>query len=293
MKSILSFIFSALSISLIAQRNFDGVQIEPIQVSENVYVLFGSGGNIALVTGENQNYIIDDQFAPLSDKINFTIQQINPKPVAYVLNTHWHGDHTGGNVNFARKGATIIAHDRVYDRLKSGQQSARRNTPPAELEALPTISFSDQMKLRYREDAEIHAFHVNDAHTDGDSFYYFITENVIHLGDNFFNGRYPYVDISSGGDIDGMITNLYMAASMIDDQTVIIPGHGQVANKKELVDYANLLDLFRELVVELREEGKSIEEIIEIRPLAEWDDTYGSGFIGPEAFLRAIYETAD
>jgi glyoxylase-like metal-dependent hydrolase (beta-lactamase superfamily II) len=120
MKSILSFIFSAFSISLIAQRNFDGVQIEPIQVSENVYVLFGSGGNIALVTGENQNYIIDDQFAPLSDKINFTIQQINPKSVAYVLNTHWHGDHTGGNANFAENGATIIAHDRVYDRLKTG-----------------------------------------------------------------------------------------------------------------------------------------------------------------------------
>ena len=293
MKSIFSLIFSAFSLGLIAQRNFDGVQIEPVQVSENVYVLFGSGGNIALVTGENQNYIIDDQFAPLSDKINFTIQQINPNPVAYVLNTHWHGDHTGGNANFAMNGATIIAHDRVYDRLKTGQQSARRNTPPAAIEALPTISFSDQLKLRYREDAEIHAFHVNDAHTDGDSFYYFVTENVIHLGDNFFNERYPYVDISSGGDIDGMISNLYMAASMIDDETVIIPGHGKVANKRQLIDYANLLDLFRELVVELREEGKSIEEIIEIRPLAEWDDTYGSGFIAPEAFLRAIFETAD
>lgn len=293
MKSIFSLIFSAFSLGLIAQRNFDGVQIEPIQVSENVYVLFGSGGNIALVTGENQNYIIDDQFAPLSDKINFTIQQINPNPVAYVLNTHWHGDHTGGNANFAMNGATLIAHDRVYDRLKTGQQSARRNIPPAAIEALPTISFSDQLKLRYREDAEIHAFHVNDAHTDGDSFYYFVTENVIHLGDNFFNERYPYVDISSGGDIDGMISNLYMAASMIDDETVIIPGHGKVANKRQLIDYANLLDLFRELVVELREEGKSIEEIIEIRPLAEWDDTYGSGFIAPEAFLRAIFETAD
>ena len=293
MKSIFSLIFSAFSLGLIAQRSFDGVQIEPVQVSENVYVLFGSGGNIALVTGENQNYIIDDQFAPLSDKINFTIQQINPNPVAYVLNTHWHGDHTGGNANFAMNGATIIAHDRVYDRLKTGQQSARRNIPPAAIEALPTISFSDQLKLRYREDAEIHAFHVNDAHTDGDSFYYFVTENVIHLGDNFFNERYPYVDISSGGDIDGMISNLYMAASMIDDETVIIPGHGKVANKRQLIDYANLLDLFRELVVELREEGKSIEEIIEIRPLAEWDDTYGSGFIAPEAFLRAIFETAD
>jgi len=293
MKSIFSLIFSAFSLGLIAQRNFDGVQIEPVQVSENVYVLFGSGGNIALVTGENQNYIIDDQFAPLSDKINFTIQQINPNPVAYVLNTHWHGDHTGGNANFAMNGATIIAHDRVYDRLKTGQQSALRNTHPAAIEALPTISFSDQLKLRYREDAEIHAFHVNDAHTDGDSFYYFVTENVIHLGDNFFNERYPYVDISSGGDIDGMISNLYMAASMIDDETVIIPGHGKVANKRQLTDYANLLDLFRELVVELREEGKSIEEIIEIRPLAEWDDTYGSGFIAPEAFLRAIFETAD
>jgi cyclase len=124
--------FFGLKHWFMAQRNFDGVQIEPVKVSDHVYVLFGSGGNIALVTGENQNYIIDDQFAPLSDKIEFAIKSINPKPIAYVLNTHWHGDHTGGNINFARKGATIIAHDRVYDRLKSGQQSARRNTPPAE-----------------------------------------------------------------------------------------------------------------------------------------------------------------
>ena len=116
---------------------------------------------------------------------------------------------------------------------------------------------------------------------------------MIHLGDNFFNGRYPFVDISSGGDIDGMITNLYMAASMIDDQTVIIPGHGQIANKKELIDYANLLDLFRELIVELRNEGKSVEEVIYLEPLAEWDGTYGTGFIGPEAFIRSVYETAD
>lgn len=293
MKTIFSATFIFLTLTALAQRNFDAVQIEPVKVSEHIYVLYGSGGNIALVTGEEHNYLIDDQFAPLSDKIAFAVQTINPKPIAYVLNTHWHGDHTGGNANFANAGATIVAHDRVYERLKSGQQSERRVTPPAEAAALPTIRFSDRMTLKYRNDAEIHAIHVNDAHTDGDSFYYFPTENVIHLGDNFFNGRYPFVDSDSGGDIDGMISNLRMAISMIDDQTVVIPGHGALANLKDLTDYVNLLDLFRELIVDLRNEGLSLEEIVEKEPLAEWDATFGSGFIGPEAFIRSVIQTAD
>jgi cyclase len=293
MKTIVSALLFFSCLTSLAQRNFDSVEIKPVQVSENVYVLFGSGGNIALVTGQEHNYLIDDQFAPLSDKITFAVMSINPKPIAYVLNTHWHGDHTGGNANFANAGATIIAHDRAYERLKTGQQNGQRVTPPAVAAALPTIRFSDRMTLQYKGDASIHAIHVNDAHTDGDSFYYFPTENVIHLGDNFINGRYPFIDTSSGGDIDGMISNLYMAASMIDDQTVVIPGHGDVANLKELTDYANLLDLFRELIVELRNEGFSTQEIIDKEPLAEWDATYGSGFIGPEAFIRSVFQTAD
>ncbi|MGA0155700.1 MAG: MBL fold metallo-hydrolase, partial [Flavobacteriaceae bacterium] len=211
-------LFSVLALGIaqlsMAQRDYSNVQITSEQLSANVYVLYGAGGNMALVTGEQQNYLIDDQFAPLSDKILFKIKSINDKPLAYVLNTHWHGDHTGGNENLANEGALIIASDRVYDRLKEGQQSARRNTPPAAPKALPVISFSDQMHLRYRQDAHIHAMHVNDAHTDGDSFYYFPDENVIHLGDNFFNGKYPFIDTDSGGDIDGLLSNLKMAQAM-------------------------------------------------------------------------------
>ncbi|MGA0012740.1 MAG: MBL fold metallo-hydrolase [Flavobacteriaceae bacterium] len=285
-------LFSVLALGIaqlsMAQRDYSNVQITAEQLSVNVYVLYGAGGNMALVTGEQQNYLIDDQFAPLSDKILFKIKSINDKPLAYVLNTHWHGDHTGGNENLANEGALIIASDRVYDRLKEGQQSARRNTPPAAPKALPVISFSDQMHLRYRQDAHIHAMHVNDAHTDGDSFYYFPDENVIHLGDNFFNGKYPFIDTDSGGDIDGLLSNLKMAQAMLDDDSKIIPGHGPAATLKDLRAYTHVLESCVEILRELRDNGLTVDEIVAEKPLAEWDDRYGDGFIGPEAFIRSV-----
>lgn len=293
MKNYLLLLGLGLSTLSFAQRDYSQVTITAEQLSENVYVLFGAGGNMALITGEDQNYLIDDQFAPLSDKILFKIKSLNDKPLAYVLNTHWHGDHTGGNENLAKEGALIIASDRVYDRLKTGQQSARRNTPPAPNMALPVISFSDQMNLRYREDAHIHGMHVNDAHTDGDSFYYFPEENVIHLGDNFFHGKYPFIDIDSGGDIDGLLSNLRMAAAMIDEETKIIPGHGAVGTLADLKAYTHVLETCVTLVKDLRDEGLSVDEIIDAKPLAAWDDSYGDGFISPEAFIRSVFQSAD
>jgi len=293
MKNYLLLLGLGLSTHSFAQRDYSQVNITAEQLSENVYVLFGAGGNMALVTGSDQNYLIDDQFAPLSDKILFKIKSLNDKPLAYVLNTHWHGDHTGGNENLAKEGALIIASDRVYDRLKSGQQSARRNTPPAPNMALPVISFSDKMNLRYREDAHIHGMHVNDAHTDGDSFYYFPEENVIHLGDNFFNGKYPFIDIDSGGDIDGLLSNLRMAAAMIDEETKIIPGHGAVGTLADLKAYTHVLETCVTLIKDLRDEGLSVDEIIDAKPLAAWDDSFGDGFISPEAFIRSVFQSAD
>jgi len=293
MKNYLLLLGLGLSTLSFAQRDYSQVTITAEQLSENVYVLFGAGGNMALVTGSDQNYLIDDQFAPLSDKILFKIKSLNDKPLAYVLNTHWHGDHAGGNENLAKEGALIIASDRVYDRLKSGQQSARRNTPPAPNVALPVISFSDQMNLRYREDAHIHGMHVNDAHTDGDSFYYFPEENVIHLGDNFFNGKYPFIDTDSGGDIDGLLSNLRMAAAMIDEETKIIPGHGAVGTLADLKAYTHVLETCVTLIKDLRDEGLSVDEIIDAKPLAAWDDSYGDGFISPEAFIRSVFQSAD
>ena len=293
MKNYLLLLGLGLSTLSFAQRDYSQVTITAEQLSENVYVLFGAGGNMALITGEDQNYLIDDQFAPLSDKILFKIKSLNDKPLAYVLNTHWHGDHTGGNENLAKEGALIIASDRVYDRLKTGQQSARRNSPPAPNMALPVISFSDQMNLRYREDAHIHGMHVNDAHTDGDSFYYFPEENVIHLGDNFFHGKYPFIDIDSGGDIDGLLSNLRMAAAMIDEETKIIPGHGAVGTLADLKAYTHVLETCVTLIKDLRDEDLSVDEIIDAKPLAAWDDSYGDGFISPEAFIRSVFQSAD
>jgi len=177
-------------INLFAQRDFSKVEISIEQVTENIYVLFGSGGNIGILAGEDGVIMIDDQYAPLSDKIEVAIQTISDHPVKYLLNTHWHGDHTGGNANFASKGATIIAHENVRERLSKDQniKAFNRTVKAAPEAAWPVLTFSDKMSL-FANGEDIMAIHVHNAHTDGDALMYFPNSNVIHMGDTYFNGR--------------------------------------------------------------------------------------------------------
>ena len=294
MKKIIILIFLTIDFIGSAQRDWSKVEITSEQLSDNVHVLFGSGGNIGLAIGEKNAYVIDDQFGPLTEKILAHITAITDKPVKYVLNTHWHGDHTGGNENLANRGALIIAHENVRRRMSTKQnRGGGRVSEPSPDVALPVITFNDKMTLYLGDGKSMHAMYVNDAHTDGDSYYYFPEGNIIHMDDNFFVGRYPYIDLNSGGDIDGLISNVTMALGIIDEKTKIIPGHGKVADKSDLKDYLDVLVELRKRVVEARKQGNSLDATQKLGLSADWDTTHGTGFIGPDRIIEFIYKSAD
>lgn len=294
MKKIVLLV-SALSCLLsYGQRDWNSVKITSEKLSEHIYVLFGSGGNIGLAVGDENAYLIDDQFGPLSEKIVAHVKTITDKPIKWVLNTHWHGDHTGGNENLANQGATVIAHENVRKRMATKQdRGGGRFQEPSPDVALPVITFNDKMTLYLGNGNTMHAMHVNDAHTDGDSYYYFPEDNVLHMGDNFFVGRYPYIDLNSGGDIDGLISNVTMALGFIDEETKIIPGHGQMANKSDLQSYKEVISKLRERVVKARADGNSLEQTQKLGLSKEWDATHGQGFINADRIIEFIYNSAD
>ncbi|WP_350291200.1 MBL fold metallo-hydrolase [uncultured Croceitalea sp.] len=294
MKKVTLIVSILVCIISYGQRDWSSVNITSEKLSENIYVLFGSGGNIGLAIGEDNAYLIDDQFSPLSDKILAHVKTITDKPVKWVLNTHWHGDHTGGNENMANQGAIIVAHENVRKRMSTKQdRGGGRVAEPSPDSALPIITFNDKMTLYLGNGNSMHAMHVNDAHTDGDSYYYFPEDNVLHMGDNFFVGRYPYIDLNSGGDIDGLVSNVTMVLGIIDDETKIIPGHGKVAAKSDLLSYKEVISELRERVVTARAAGNSLEQTQKLGLSKEWDETHGQGFINAERIIEFIYKSAD
>ncbi len=271
-----------------AQRNFDEVQIETVPVSDNVYMLIGSGGNIGVIVGEDGTFIIDDQFAPLTDKINAAIAEITDKPVGYVLNTHWHGDHTGGNENMGKAGALIVAHHNVRERMHADQlkKLAENNTPAAE-DALPVVTFARDVTFHLNGE-EIHAFHVVKAHTDGDAIIHFRNANAFHMGDTFFAGRFPYIDLGSGGGVDGIIAAANHVLMLSNSDTKIIPGHGPLSTPDDLKTYRDMLMKLRSKIQLMVSEGKTIEEVQAANPTEGYED-WGTGFINNERIVQFIY----
>lgn len=276
-----------------AQRNFDDVEIKTEKVTDNIYVLFGAGGNIGLAVGEDAAYLIDDQYAPLSEKIMAAVREVTNKPMKFLVNTHWHGDHTGGNANFSQAGTILVAHEAVRKRLGSPSERNGQTRPASPEAALPEITFTDELTLHLGNGQSMHVMHVNNAHTDGDSYIYFPQANVIHMGDNFANGGFPFIDLNSGGDIEGFIKNLNMALFIVDDQTRIIPGHGPVTNRKTLQAYRDMLETLRNRVNTARQSGKSLEQTIAMGLSKEWDADFGTGFINSEGIITAIYKSLE
>ena len=285
--SLAALIFLA-STSLAAKEA--EVKITTINVNNGVYMLMGQGGNIGLSVGSDGIFMIDDQFAPLSKKIKDAISKISDKPLKFVINTHWHFDHTGGNENFGKDGAVIVSHNNVRKRMsKEGFIKAFNKTIPASPKvALPVITFNDGINFHFN-DEEIEVLHQENAHTDGDSIIFFKSSNVVHTGDIYFNGFYPFIDSSSEGSIDGVIKSVNYILTRTNDQTKIIPGHGKLSNKKELVAYRDTLVILRDRMVKLIKEGKTLDEIIAMKPNADLDDTWGKGFLNPETFLKILH----
>ncbi len=269
---------------------FVDVVIETTEVANGIYMLVGQGGNIGASIGEDGVFLIDDQFAPLTEKIRNALSAITVQPIKFMINTHWHFDHTGGNENLGNQGVILVAHDNVRKRMSTeGFIEAFNQTIPAAPEiALPSITFSETTTFHLNGQT-IEAIHVLNAHTDGDSIIFFREANVIHSGDVFFNGLYPFIDKSSEGSVDGILRAVDLMLSLADNNTRIIPGHGRLGNKRDLNNYRRMLMTIRNRVQTMIDEGKTIDEIIELKPTAEYDEAWGQGFLNPETFLRVLH----
>lgn len=273
-----------------AQLQQPEVTISTEQVAEGVYVLFGRGGNIGVSVGDDGVFIIDDQFAPLTPKIYAALAELDPRPARFVINTHWHFDHVGGNENFGKAGALIIAHDNVRARMSVPQMMEffERAVPASPPDALPVVTFNHSVSLHLNSE-EIRGIHVAAAHTDGDTIVHFKRANVLHAGDTFFNGRYPFIDMDSGGSLAGTMAAVDLMLALSDENTRIIPGHGPVSGRAELEAYRKMLVETSTRVRTLKAEGSTVEEIIAAAPNADYDATWGTSFINSERYLRMIY----
>ncbi|MEO1082287.1 MAG: MBL fold metallo-hydrolase [Pseudomonadota bacterium] len=275
-------------------QEMDDVVIEAQALRDGIYMLTGRGGNIGLSVGEDATFIIDDQFAPLTEKIVAAIAKISDRPVDYVLNTHWHYDHTGGNENFGKSGSLILAHDNVRTRMVAGQtMGSGRVIEPAPDAALPVVTFNDELGLHVNGQT-VRGIHVKAAHTDGDMIIHFAEANAMHMGDIFNHGSYPFIDLGSGGNINGIIDGCAKALELADDDTLIIPGHGVLANKDDLQRYHDRLFAIRDRIAELMERGNSIEEILAAKPTADYDKEVNTGgFVKPEGFIKAVVSSLE
>ena len=276
-----------------AQQNadFSKVEIKTTDLGNKTYMLEGQGGNITVAVGSDGIIMVDSQFAPLHDKIKAAITKISPLPIKFLIDTHYHLDHVGGNAAFHRDGATIVAHDNIRIRLAAGTINGTGNkTPPSEADAIPTQTYlagGTKVEVGGRV-AQVN--HVIDAHTDGDSWVYFPDANVLALGDTFSSRTYPNIDWASGGNIDGMILASERYLKAANDSTKIVPGHGPLANKANLQDFHDMLVMVRDRVKKLVDEGKSEQEVLAANPISDLDKKWaGQGITSNANFLRNVY----
>ncbi len=282
-------VLAFLAVPAAAQQDVATVDVRVERLSPGVAVLFGAGGNIGLSYGEDGNVLVDDQYAPLTEKIVAAVRAVNAGPVRFVINTHWHGDHTGGNENFGKAGAVILAHDNVRVRMSSEQflEVLNLQVPPSPKGALPIITFAEGVTLHLNGDT-IDVIHVANAHTDGDSLVHWRSANVLHMGDIFFHRfSLPFIDLGSGGSIDGLIAAANKGLELARPDTKIIPGHGPMATVTDLIAYRDMLVDVRGKVAAGIEAGRTLEQIQAARPAARYG--LADGFIKPDQFIKAVY----
>ena len=282
---------SLFALPTTAQQDFTKVEIKTTEVASNVYMLAGAGGNIGVSVGDDGVFIIDDQFAPLSEKIMAAIGELSDKPVSYVINTHWHGDHTGGNEAMGASGAVIVAHENVRERMSTKQfmKAFGREVPASPDTALPVVTFSDNATF-YFNDLQIQVMHMPSAHTDGDAMVLFTEANVLHMGDTFFNGFFPFIDQGSGGSLDGVITTAEKALTMVDEESTIIPGHGPLSKKADLEKYLGMLKEVKSIMTPIVASGQSREDVVAANPLAELGASWGNGFMKTDVFTGIVFD---
>ena len=277
---------------LAAQQDLGAVEITTVPLATGVFMLTGAGGNIGVSVGEDGVFVIDDQFAPLSEKILAAIGGLSDKPVSYVLNTHWHGDHTGGNENFGEAGAVVVAHENVRERMSTEQFNRifDRATPPSPEAALPVVTFTENVTFHFNGET-IRVHHMPAAHTDGDSIVYFEDADVLHAGDLFFNGFFPFIDTDSGGSLEGVIEAAEHVIGMVSRDTEIIPGHGPRATKIDVERYRDMLVEVRDVMAPIVASGKAREEVVADNPLGRFGVDWGGGFMKTDVFTGIVYDS--
>lgn len=267
------------------------VTIKTHQLTKQIYILTGQGGNIGLFVGDDGVFMIDDQYAPTTAKILAAIKTITNKPVSFLINTHWHGDHTGGNENMQQTGAMIIAHENVRKRMSKNNMLLGKSIPASTKKALPTFTFTDNIMFHINND-DVLVSHVHNAHTDGDSFVYFTKNNVIHMGDLYFQGKFPFIDLDSGGSINGYIDAVNKILIIANDSTKIIPGHRNISNKTELTIFKNMLVSIKNSVQSEIDKQKTLEEVTNNTELTkEFNSEYGDWFITDDVFRATVYKS--
>ena len=272
-----------------AAQDFSRYEVKAQKLTERIYMLTGAGGNLGLSVGEEAVFLVDDQYAPMTEKIRAAIAAITPQPVRFVLNTHWHGDHTGGNENFGKAGSIVVAHENVRKRMAAAQFNDffKRETPASPKGALPVVTFDGVVSFHMNGE-EIRGIHVPRAHTDGDTIVHFLGSDVIHMGDVYFNGLYPFVDTASGGSVEGTIAACDQVLKIATEKTRIIPGHGPLSNAAELKAYRDMLATVLARVKRLVAEGRTQAEIGAAGVTREYDEKWGKGFMPPARFAESV-----
>jgi cyclase len=290
---------SALLLLLVVARSvsaqhldYSKVKISSTPLRNGVHMLQGAGSNVAVLVGTDGAVVVDDQFAPLTARLLDAIRGLGSASVRYVVNTHWHSDHTGGNENMANAGAAIVAHGNVRKRMSTRQviEVEHDTTPARPVRARPSVTFRDSISL-YANGDTVLVLHVPGAHTDGDAIVVFRRANVIATGDIWFNGSYPFIDVSTGGSLGGTIAAVDRVLGLSNDATRIVPGHGAIGNKASLREYRDMLVALRTRVAPLVANGRSLEQVLSAKPLADLDARWGQSFIPSELALRIVYES--
>ena len=296
-KLLVVAVLGLTSLALAQQQDFSKVQIKVTKVFGNIYMLQGAGGNIAASVGEDGIVIVDDEFAPLADKIATALKDIGvtDKPVRFVINTHYHGDHTGGNLPFGNKGSTIIAQDNVRKRLESGSKGGNGGAmvfeqKPEQKAALPIITFDHDVTVHLNGE-DIRALHYPAGHTDGDAIIFFPKANVVHMGDDYVRYGFPFIDVTAGGSVQGMIAACEGAIAQLPADVKVIPGHGELSNVDEVREYIRMLKETSAAVQNELNAGKGLDQIKKDKVLAPWEKQYASKSLTTDLFIETLYNS--
>jgi cyclase len=275
-----------------AQPNFDTVTVKATPLRGGVFVITGWGGNIGLSTGNDAAFLVDDQYAPLTPKVLAAVKSVTSQPVRFVVNTHWHFDHTGGNENLGKAGALLVAHENVRRRMSTDQfiEFLKLDVKASPAGALPVVTFTDSITFHINGD-DVVAFHIPPAHTDGDVVVHFTKADVIHMGDTFIATGYPLVDLSSGGNVNGVIGGADRALTLCTERTIVIPGHGPVTDCAELRAWRNMLVAIRDRVRAEMQRGRTLDQIKTAGVTREFDGRWGKWLVKPDQFVEMVYRS--